>query len=216
MNGAIFAAVLHGGVVTLEVAFGSWVIGSVLGLLLAILRYLGGRLGSWTIGILAAVLRGVPQLVVLYFVFFGLPTIGLNFSPVVAAIIALGVTEASFTSEYYRAAISTVAGEQQEAGRSLGLSDLRIFSLIIMPQALAVAVPALLNSLLGLLKLATLASAVGAPEILYNSQLEMNRAGHLFGIAAVVIAVYLVVSLPGIRLVRRLERRVSRHLAAAT
>jgi len=216
VNGTIFAAIMHGGIVTLEVAFGAWLIGSVIGLLLAILRQLGGKPAAWVIGILVAILRGVPQLVILYFAFFALPTLGINLSPVTAAIVALGAAEASFTAEYYRAAIATVAREQQEAGRSLGLPELKIFGLIVMPQALVVAVPALLNSLLGLLKLATLASAVGAPEILYNSQLEMNRVGHLLGIAATVIAVYLIVSLPGIHLVRRLERRVSRHLIAAT
>lgn len=216
MSGAIFAVIMRGGLTTLEVAFGAWLIGTVLGLVFAILRHFGGRPVTWMLGILVAILRGVPQLVVLYFAFFGLPTLGINLSSVMAAIVALGICEASFTAEYYRAAIATVAREQEDAGRSLGLSNLKIFGLIVMPQALVVAVPALLNSLLGLLKLATLASAVGTPEILYNSQLEMNRAGHLLGIAATVIAVYLVVSLPGIHLVRRLERKVSKHLLAAT
>lgn len=216
MTFALLKVLLHGGIVTLEVAFGAWAVGSLLGLLLAIVRRLGGWLGSMCVGFIVGIVRCVPQLVILYLAFFGLPSLGINFSPIQAAIVGLGLSEASFTAEYYRAGLATVTAEQEEAGRSIGLSELRIFGLIIMPQALVVAVPALLNSLLGLLKTATLASAVGAPEILYESQIEMNTNGRLLVIAATVIGVYVIISLPGIQLVRRLERAVTRYLVSAT
>jgi His/Glu/Gln/Arg/opine family amino acid ABC transporter permease subunit len=216
MTVAVLEALLHGGVVTLEVATGAWIVGSLLGLVLAIARHLGGRIAAVLVTVIVSIVRGIPQLVILYLIFFGLPSIGINFSSVTAAIVALGISEASFTAEYYRASIATVTAEQEEAGRSLGLSEIKIFGLIVIPQALVVAVPALLNSLLGLLKAATLAAAVGAPEILYESELAMNQTGHLLAIAATVVGVYIVVSLPAIQLVRRLERWVSRYLISAT
>lgn len=210
MNLGLIGRLLDAGVVTVEVALGAWILGSILGLIFAILRHLGGLMTRTAVSSTVILLRAVPQLVLLYLIYFGLPVVGIQLSSLVAAIIALGVAESAFTAEYFRAGLQTVAATQGEAGESLGLSRLRIFSLIIAPQGLIVAVPALLNSLIGLLKLATLASAVGAPEILYQSQIEMSRFGNLSAIAATVVLIYILVTLPGIRVVRRLERRISR------
>jgi His/Glu/Gln/Arg/opine family amino acid ABC transporter permease subunit len=201
---------LRAGVVTLQVSAGAWVVGSVLGLFFATVRHLGGRWVSWLVIAFIAVGRAIPQLVVLYLVYFGLPEIGINFSSIVAAILGLGVTESAFTSEYFRAGIATVADTQREAGESLGLGRIKIFGIIILPQVFVVTLPALVNSFVGLLKLATLASAVGAPEVLYRGQLQMNQTGNVTTVAAVVIGLYVIVTLPGIRLVRRLERVVLR------
>jgi polar amino acid transport system permease protein len=208
--GTLLPPLLRAGVVTLQVSAGAWVVGSVFGLFLAAMRHLGGRWASWLVITFVAIGRAIPQLIVLYLVYFGLPEIGINLTSIVAAILGLGITESAFTSEYFRAGIATVADTQREAGESLGLGRIKTFGIIILPQMFVVTLPALVNSFVGLLKLATLASAVGAPEVLYRGQLQMNQTGNVTAVAGIVIGLYVIVTLPGIRLVRRLERIVTR------
>jgi His/Glu/Gln/Arg/opine family amino acid ABC transporter permease subunit len=200
----------EGGLVTLEIASGAWLLSAAIGLVLAIVRDLGA---DWVQELLAAVvlvLRSVPQLVILYLVYFGLGAIGIEIDSLLAAILALGVTDAAFTAEYYRAGLMTVPPTQREAGLSLGLTRLGVLRRVVLPQAVPFVVPPLLNAFVGLLKTATLAAAVGAPEILYRGQNDMNRSGRIVFVAATIIALYVIVTMPLTRAVARLERRIRR------
>ncbi|MGX7678651.1 amino acid ABC transporter permease [Jatrophihabitans sp. DSM 45814] len=204
------AALLKAGIVTLELTVGSWLFAVVLGVLLAVLRHLGGPLVAAIVTVYVAVSRALPQLVFLYLIYFGLPEVNINLPSKLAAIVGLGMTEAGFIAEYFRSGIITVAGMQEEAGTSIGFGRLTTFRIIVFPQAAVVALPALINSFIGLLKLATLASALGAPEILYEGTLQISRTGRVGAIATVLIGVYVVFTYPAIRLVGRLESKVAR------
>jgi His/Glu/Gln/Arg/opine family amino acid ABC transporter permease subunit len=153
-------------------------------------------------------LRSAPQLVVLYLIYFGLGAIGIQINSVLAAILALGITDAAFTAEYYRAGFMTVPWSQREAGTSLGLSRLSVFRRVVLPQAIPFVVPPLLNAFVGMLKTATLAAAVGAPEILYRGQNEMSRTGRIVFIVIIIIGLYVIATMPLTRLVGHLEHRV--------
>ena len=212
--GQLLLLLLQGGLVTLQIAIGAWVVSVVLELVIALSRDKGGPFVGVPITVLVAFLRSVPQLVVLYLFYFGLGAIGIQIPSLLAAILAIGITEASFTAEYFRAGFMTVPDTQRDAGMSIGLSSLGVMRRVVIPQTIPYLVPPLLNSFVGLLKTATLASAVGAPEILYQGQLVMTQTGEIAQIAALVIALYLLVTLPLTRTVRRLESRV-RHGAYA-
>jgi His/Glu/Gln/Arg/opine family amino acid ABC transporter permease subunit len=208
MTGSVVAELLRGGVVSLEIATGAWLVSAVLGLLLAVLGDLGLRPARTMLSGLVVSLRSVPQLVVLYLVYFGLGQVGVEINSVLAAVLALGVTDAGFTAEYYRAGFMTVPWTQREAGLSLGLSRIGVLRLVVIPQVAPFVVPPLLNAFVGLLKTATLAAAVGAPEVLYRAQNEMNRSGRILFVAAIIILVYVGVTMPLTRTVAILERRV--------
>lgn len=214
MAGGVIADLLKGGLVSLEIAAGAWLVSAVLGLVLAVLRDLGLAAARMLIAALVVSLRSIPQLVVLYLIYFGLGALGIEVNSVLAAVLALGVTDAGFAAEYYRAGFMTVPWTQREAGLSLGLSRLGVLRRIVIPQVVPYVVPPLLNAFVGLLKTATLAAAVGAPEVLYRGQNEMNRSGHIVLVAAVVIAIYVAVTLPLTRAVALLERRVRRFAQA--
>jgi ABC-type amino acid transport system permease subunit len=85
---------------------------------------------------------------------------------------------------------------------------------VVIPQVVPFVVPPLLNAFVGLLKTATLAAAVGAPEVLYRAQNEMNRSGHITLVVAAVILLYVGVTMPLTRVVTVLERRVRRRARA--
>lgn len=206
-TGYILKYVLQGAPITLEIAAGAWVLGSVLGLLLALVRHPGGILGFSAASVIT-VLRCVPPLVLLYVVFFGLTADGVAIPAVPAAAAALGLVEASFTAEYFRAGFLTVQSGQYDAAHSLGLSRFSAFRLVIVPQAFIFAVPPLLNSFVALLKLATIASAVGAPEVLYRGQLVYEQSGQITTVVVVIILIYLLVTIPLTKAISMLEAKL--------
>lgn len=212
MAGETLAELLRGGVVTLQIASGAWLVGAALGLVLAVLQDLGLPAVRMAQSSLIISLRSVPQLVILYLLYFGLGAVGIQINSILAAILALGLTDAAFTAEYYRAGFMTVPWTQREAGFSLGLSRVGVMMRVVIPQTIPFVVPPLLNSFVGLLKTATLAAAVGAPEILYRGQNAMSRTGQIVLIMAMIIGVYVIVTMPLTRAVAVLERRM-RHYA---
>ena len=203
----IFENLLPGAATTLVVATGAWAFGAILGLVVDMVRHLAiGPLG-WAFDLLTTTLRSMPQLVVIYVFYFGLGAVGIDLGSIPSAILALGLTEAAFMAEYYRSGWLTVPEQQSEAGLSLGLSPAQVFRKVVIPQTVPFLVPPLLNSYVGLLKTATLAAAVGAPEVLYLARNLISNTGLLVPIALTVILLYVVVTLPLTYAVSLLERR---------
>lgn len=204
----IFSGLLIASQVTVEVTVGAWIFSAIVGLMFALLRDLGVPVVTLPLSMSVTLLRSVPQLVVLYLLYFGVGALGVDVSPLPAAIVALGLTEGAFVAEYYRASFKNIPATQRDAGLSLGLSPVGVLRLVVIPQAIPFAVPPLLNSFVGLLKAATLASSVGVPEILFRAQNEMSRTGEIMLVMTLVIAMYVVVTVPITRSVSILERRV--------
>src|SRR6266566_7588047 len=200
--------ILPGVLVTLEISIGAWVVSAALGLVIAVIRDTRKPLITLPASISVEIVRAVPQLVVLYIVFFGLSTLGINLDALTAAIVGLGVSDAVFTAEYYRAGFLTVPPTRREAGLSIGLKPLQVARFVIVPQTIPFVVPPLLNSFVGLMKSATLASAVGAPEILYGGRNYMETTGHVAPAAVAIMGLYIIATVPLTRVVRALERRV--------
>ncbi|MGH7069476.1 MAG: amino acid ABC transporter permease [Acetobacteraceae bacterium] len=212
----VVAVLAAGGVVTLRVAAGAWIVGAVAGLLFALVaraRFVAVRV---LVDLVTTCLRGVPQLVLLYLVFFGIGAKIPGIGPITAAILGLGLAEAGFNAEVYRGGFLTVGQGQRNAAASLGLSRWQTLRLVVLPIAMRFVLPALVNSFVGLLKLATLASAVGAPEILYRSTTLINEHLHIVGISLVLVALYLVFTLPLTRAVARLEGQLRGESASET
>lgn len=200
--------ILPGALVTIEISVGAWLVSATLGLALALMRDTRRPLLTIPVSLSVEVIRAVPQLVVLYIVFFGLGTVGVNLDSLTAAILGLGVADAVFTAEYYRAGFLTIPQTQRDAGLSLGLKPLQVTRHVIIPQTIPFVVPPLLNSFVGLMKSATLASAVGAPELLYGGRNYMETTGRVAPAAVAIMGLYIVATLPLTRAVRNLEKRV--------
>jgi His/Glu/Gln/Arg/opine family amino acid ABC transporter permease subunit len=210
---------LGSGVVTLEIAFGSWAVAAILGLVIATCRDISPRPVRWFVDFLLTCLRGIPQLLVLYILFFGLGGVGVNVPALLAAILGLGLVDTAFAVECYRASLLTVRPAQRDAARTLGLSWLQTMRYVVLPQTVPFLIPALLNVLVGLMKLATIASAVGVSELLYKSQAIMNgdfQQGGLsiLQVSLIVVILYLIFTVPLTKSVARLEARLRAKPAA--
>lgn len=164
-------ALLVGAWVDVWVTLISFALACVLGLAIALLRVSGLRLLRWPAFAYVQLIRGVPLLVFLYWVYFGLAiVVGVNFSAAQAAIVALTVTGSAYTAEVFRAGISGVDEGHVEAATALGFTRRDAFRFVVLPQAFRIALPPLGNVLIGTLKGATLISVIGVVDMVFVAQ----------------------------------------------
>lgn len=154
------------------------------------------------------VFRSIPLLVLLLWVYYGLPVVlGLQFGVFTAGVIALAVSDSAFEAEIFRAGIQSVERGQREAGQALGLSPWYTMRFIILPQALRRVLPALGNQFVYVLKMSSLISVVGLQELTRRAnELTLVEYRPLEIYTALVVE-YLLLILLASWFVRRLERR---------
>jgi polar amino acid transport system permease protein len=137
----------------------------VVGLAIAVVRELGGKLVAAALASLVYVLRGVPMLVLLFIIFFGLPGIGVDVPPLVAMMLSLGMISGAYLSEVFRGALASVSPNEVLAAQSMGFTQLQTLRLVRLPQMMRFAVPGMVNELTTVLKYSPFAYTVGLPEI---------------------------------------------------
>ena len=153
-------------------------------------------------------LRGTPLLIQLYLIFFGLPYIGIHFSPFVAAILGLGMNYGAYEAENYRAGIEAVPQTQLEAAQALALSPVQRFIYVLFPQAYRIILPPMTNDFISLIKDSSLVSVITMVELTtIYSQLASTYFDHL-GLGILVAAIYFLIGYPFVRLARRLEKNL--------
>lgn len=146
----------------------------LLGLLNAVLRMSGVNLFSVPSFVYVQVMRGLPLLVMIYWIYFGIATVlGIAFTSYQAMILALALTGSGYTTEIFRAGLGAIDRGQTEAARSIGLSRARTFFHVVLPQAMRIVVPPLGNTFIGLLKGATLMSVIAVPDMVFLAN-ELN------------------------------------------
>ncbi|MEF2278200.1 amino acid ABC transporter permease [Deinococcus sp. YIM 134068] len=195
---------------------------SVFGLALGFLGALGRMSRLWPLRALAGVyietFRGTPLLVQLFFLFFALPPLipQLRFPAFQTAVIGLSLFAGAYAAEIIRGSLNAVDRGQTEAARALGLKPLQVLRLVLVPQAARIAVPALGNQFIGLLKDSSLASVVTVSELLLTTRGLVSITFQPFPLYLAVGIIYFLLSNVAARLFSRLELRLNRpyHLAA--
>ncbi len=205
---SLIVNILPAAKVTMEITLGAWALSVVLGSALAIITVQGGRFSRVVVTSSVYVLRSVPPLIALYIIYFGLPSAGVNFDPVKAAIVGLGILDGVYSAEYFRGAFTTIRVQQWEAAFSLGMSTSASMRLIVIPQTVPFVIPPIINSLVGMMKAAVYASAVGAPELLFTGENYMAATGKVTDVAVFIMGFYLLATIPLTRLAAKLEQRV--------
>jgi polar amino acid transport system substrate-binding protein len=200
---------LQGALVTLEISALSMAIAIGLGLLMAILRVFGPPPVAWPVIAFIEVIRGTPLLIQLFIIFYGLPSIGIRFSPLMAAVIGLGINYAAYEAENYRAGIQSIPRGQLDAALALGLTRVQTIRKIVLPQAVRLVIPPVTNDFIALLKDSSLVSVITMVELtkMYN-QLAATNYDYI-GIGLLTAAIYFVLGLPIARLSRLLEARLA-------
>lgn len=212
-----FHQVLQGFWTNVWVACVAEVIVLVLGLFVAIVRMLPGRAGAplraLTV-VYADVFRGIPAIIVISLVGFGLPLTGvkaLQHLPLtMLGVIALTLTYTAYVSEVYRAGLQSIHPSQTAAARSLGLNYTQTLRTVLVPQAVRRVIPPLLNDFIGLQKDTALLSILAVPESLNNAKLwEAN----LFNLSPILLAAlfFVIITIPQARFVDFLIERDARR-----
>src|SRR5256714_3124063 len=183
-------------------------LGLVGGLVFALASLSSLRTVRW--GMVAAIdfFRAVPPLVLLIFVYSGLPFAGVRLSPLAAVAVAFFLNTSSYYGEIYRAGIESVGSGQWDAARSTGLGAWQTLVSVVLPQAVRNVLPDLISNTVEVVKLTSIASVVPLPELLYSADMARSVT---FNASPIVLAaaLYLVMLWPVVRLVSRLERRIA-------
>jgi len=153
------------------------------------------------------VFRGTPLLIQLFFIYYGLPSIGITLSSTAAGVLGLGLNGGAYISEIIRGALFSVPSGQKEAATALGLSRLQALGYVVMPQALRTATPPLVNAFSATLKESSLVSVLAITELTRASQLIYTRTFRAFEVYLAVGLLYFALIYAVSRLSRRLEQQ---------
>jgi polar amino acid transport system permease protein len=195
--------------VTLALTLFATIVAYTLGLLLAIGRRSAKRWVSLPIAGLVEFIRSTPLLVQLYFLYFVLPDFGILWDGFMVAVMALGLHNSTYASECYRAGIEHVSKGQWEAAKALNFSPARTLATIVIPQAVRVALPSLVNTTVGMFKDTAIVSLVGVLEIMGKAQMIAADGARAIEPYVIVGLMYLVLSYISANGARRLERRLA-------
>jgi len=151
--------------------------------------------------------RAVPPLVLLIFVYAGLPFAGLDISPFAAVCIAFLLNNSAYFAEIFRAGIESIGAGQTEAARSTGLGPLQTMAYVVLPQATRNVLPDLLSNSIEVVKLTSIASVVSFQELLYSADMARSLTYNSSPLV-MAAAMYLVILWPVVRILGRMEHRV--------
>jgi len=182
----------EGLLVTFQLSFTALGIGLILGLAAALARKYGWGPVSFLANAYIELIRGTPLTVQLFIIYFGLPSLGVLFTPTLSAIVALGVNSGAYQAEYFRGAIESIGSGQMEAALSLGMSRLQAILRIILPQAFRLALPSWSNEAAYLPKYSSVAFLVTVPELLARSKMVISQNLKPLEVYLVVGLIYLV------------------------
>lgn len=182
----------------------------ILGMVLAALSQVPGRLVPGLVRAYVEAFRNTPLLIQIFIVYFGLPQLGVRLSPFLSGISALVLYASAYNTEVFRAGLEAVPWGQHEAALSTGLSGLQTLRYVIVPQALRISFPALGNNLVSLVKNSSLVSVIGMVDLMFvANDISFNnfRTLEIYGTTAVL---YVVLVLALTRALGLTERRLLR------
>ena len=203
-----FDLLLRGLGLGLSMAAVSLAIGSLIGLAAAFARTQGARPLQIVASAYVELVRNVPLLLIIYFVYFGLPLLGVSLMDNIwSFVLSLALYSGAYLTEVFRAGIEAVGKGQTEAARAIGMTRLQIARHITLPLMFRIALPALGNTFIALFKDTSLASAIAVPELTYGAIRINVNTWRVIEVYLVVGLLYLAACYAIAGLLRRLERR---------
>ncbi|MFS2198819.1 MULTISPECIES: amino acid ABC transporter permease [unclassified Pseudomonas] len=199
---------LSGAVVTLQVTVASFLLSSVIGLVLALMMVSKVRTISLFAITVVNLIRGLPIIVQLFYIYFVLPEFGIQLTAMQAGIIGLGIAYSAYQAENFRAGIQAIQQGQIEAAESLGMRSYMVMRRVVLPQAFRIALPPYGNTLVMMLKDSSLVSTITVVEMTRAGQLIASSTFENMTVYTLVALLYLTLSLPLSFALRRLEKRL--------
>lgn len=195
-------------VLTVRVACIGIILAIAAGLFTSIIRYKKVPILSPILSAYVQLFRNTPLLVQLFFLYFGLPKLGIHISGEACAIAGLSLLGGSYMSEAFRAGLGSVSQSQIESAEALGLSSVQIMRYIIVPQALTVSIPPLCANVIFLIKETSVFSVVALADLVYVAKDLIGLYYKTDEALIMLVAAYLIILLPISLLAAVLERRV--------
>lgn len=203
-----FDKLWSGLILSLELALLSIAIGCVIGLALAVLYVSGGRIVRALIAAYVEVVRNVPLLLLVYLVFYGLPTVvNIAYGNTTSFIVTLSAYAGAYLVEVFRSGLEAVPRGLLDAGKSIGLTPWQRLVHVRLPTMLRIALPALSNTFVSLFKDTSVASVIAVPELTYGAQWINFNTFRIMEVYLVVTGMYLVSGYAILIGLRMLERR---------
>ncbi len=210
-DSAEFMPILLLGVkLTIIVTVGSLVLSTVLGLVWALMRVSGIAVLSAISKGAINVIRGIPIIVQLFYIYFVLPDFGITLTALQAAIIGLGIAYSAYQAENFRAGIEAIDHGQVEAALSVGMGWGLMMRRVILPQAVRIVLPPYGNIMIMMLKDSSQASTITVAELALQGKLIASSTFKNTSVFTLVALMYLTMSIPLILLVRHFENKASR------
>lgn len=203
-----FDKLWSGLILSLELAILSIGIGCVIGLALAVLYVSGGRVTRAVIAAYVEVIRNVPLILLVYLVFYGLPTVvDISYDNTTSFVVTLSAYAGAYLVEVFRAGLDAVPRGLVDAGKAIGLTPYQRFVHVRLPTMLRIALPALSNTFVSLFKDTSVASVIAVPELTYGAQWINFNTFRIMEVYLVVTGLYLVTGYVILLGLRALERR---------
>jgi polar amino acid transport system permease protein len=194
---------------TFLLTFISITAGFFFGLTLALGRVYGKTIvNALCVGYIELI-RGTPLLVQLFIIYFGLPSIGIIFSPIQAALIGLSLNSAAYQAEYLRGSIQSIESGQMIAARSLGMNKLQSIQHVVLPQALRVSIPAWSNEFIYLLQYSSIAYIIQVNELTAEGKFIAAHTFRYLEVFAIIAIIYLVMTIISTEVIDRIAKRLS-------
>lgn len=200
---------LRGFMPTLTISFTALLFSIPAGVIVALFAFVPLRGFQWFNRVYVETVRSIPTLVLILWVYYGLPvSVGLDLNVFSAGVVALAISDSAFQAEIFRGGIRSISHTQIEAGLSLGLSPFQVMRLVIMPQAIRRILPPLGNQLVYMLKISSLVSMIGFQELTRRARELATVEFSPLEIYTALIFMYLVLILGVSGLVRLMERKL--------
>src|ERR1700682_3009909 len=202
---------LQGVWLTILVTLGSLVLTTILGLVWALMRVSGLRVLSGVSAGLINVIRGIPIIVLLFYLYFVMPDFGITLTALQAAILGLGIAYSAYQAENFRAGIEAIDKGQIEAAQTIGMGWWLTMRRVVLPQAVRIVLPPYGNIMIMLLKDSSQASTITVAELALQGKLIASSTFKNTSVFTLVALMYLTMSIPLILLVRHFENRANRR-----
>jgi His/Glu/Gln/Arg/opine family amino acid ABC transporter permease subunit len=207
---AALPQLIHGMLTTFAIAAGAMLLAVVAGFALGIARSYASRALDAPLVAIIELVRGIPLLVLMYLVFFGLPQLGVRISSNPAAIVALGLYAAALASEIVRGAIASIPRGQSEAAAALGLGKLTALWRVILPQALRRMIPPFVALFALIVESSSLSALIDVNDLLQSARTFAEaHLGSAFPLYLTVLVLYFLINYPISATSRRLEKRLA-------
>lgn len=204
-----FPYILQGTLVTIVLVLGALALGFCLGLPLAVVQTYAPRPVARLVGVYVWFFRGVPILLLLFLFYYGVfNVLGLDVGTIGASCVVLGLASAAYQSQIFRGSLQALPQGQMRAAKALGMTTFQAIRSVTLPQALRLSIPGWSNEYSILLKDSAMCFALGTPEIMARTHFVATRTYEHLPLYITAGLIYFVITMAGLTLLRRLERKV--------